>query len=145
MTQWFVPVLLTILCWGVGMFLPKLLTDSIAPQEGMIHQVVGGVIIAVFLLLYSFNYQAITNININFNLTKNGIWIGIICGILNFLGILFYLKALSKGPVSIISSISALYPMITIALAFFLLQESMTWKQSMGLVFGIVAIVLLSV
>lgn len=57
---------------------------------------------------------------------------------------LFYIKAVSKGSVAIVSTLSALYPLVVIALASVLLQETLTLKQAIGIGFALVAIALIA-
>ena len=67
-----------------------------------------------------------------------------IAGMLNFLGVLCYIKAVSKGSVGIISTLSALYPLVVIALGLIVLQETLTLKQVMGMGLALVAISLIA-
>lgn len=77
------------------------------------------------------------------DIDPKGSLLAIVAGAANFLGILCYLKAVSKsGEVSMVSTITALYPIVVILLAFLLLQESLTWKQGIGVGFGLAAIAL---
>ena len=61
------------------------------------------------------------------------------------LGALFYLFAMPKGKVSVIATLSALNPVITIALAYFILKEPITLKEGIGMIFALMAIVLFTV
>ena len=56
-----------------------------------------------------------------------------------------YLLAVSKGKVSIIVFISALYPVVTIALSYVFLHETISLKEGFGMVFALTAIVLFSI
>jgi transporter family protein len=55
----------------------------------------------------------------------------------------FY-QALSLGKASIVLPVSNLYPIITIFLAVALLKEQLTVTQGVGIIFGMIAIVLIS-
>jgi len=46
--------------------------------------------------------------------------------------------------VAIVSTLSALYPLVVIALASVLLQETLTLKQAIGIGFALVAIALIA-
>jgi transporter family protein len=61
------------------------------------------------------------------------------------LGALFYLFAMPKGKVSVIATLVALNPIITIGMAYFLLKEPITLKEGIGMVFAFMAIVLFTV
>lgn len=71
-----------------------------------------------------------------------GSLLAVVAGAASYLGLLCYVKAVSKGEVSIISTITALYPIVVILVAFSVFQESLTWKQAIGIGFGLAAIAL---
>ena len=55
----------------------------------------------------------------------------------------FYL-AISRGEASRIVPITALYPVVTCLLAYFILREPMNLQKSLGILFAVSGIVLLS-
>jgi transporter family protein len=57
---------------------------------------------------------------------------------------LAYLFAVSRGPVTIISTVTALYPILAVLLAYLFLNEPISVKQGLGILLGPVAIVLIS-
>jgi transporter family protein len=65
-------------------------------------------------------------------------------GIAGLLGGLFYLLAVARGKVSVIVTMTALYPIITIGLAALLLKEPVTLKQGCGMVLAVISIILLA-
>ena len=74
-----------------------------------------------------------------------GISLAFATGLLGMLGALFYLFAMPKGKVSVIATLVALNPVITIGLAYFLLKEPITLKEGVGMIFALMAIVLFTV
>ena len=66
-----------------------------------------------------------------------GILSALLTGITDGLGTLFYYGATSKGPISIVVSLTALYPLITILLAIIFLYETLVLKQVIGLCFAV--------
>ncbi len=101
-----------------------------------VYQGLGGAILASLIFLNNLSDRLETH--------PQGATIAVIAGMLNFLGVLFYIKAVSKGPVAIVSTLSALYPSIVIALASILLQETLTPKQAIRIGFALVAIALIA-
>jgi transporter family protein len=61
---------------------------------------------------------------------------------LGFAGAIFYLFALTRGPVGLVAVSTALYPGLTVLLAWLFLGEPVTLKQGIGLVFALIALVL---
>ena len=135
MKEWVLPTLAAVLCWGGWAFLPKFSTQSIRPSSAIVYQGLGGAIVALFVFL---------NLRDPLETHPEGSIIAVIAGILNFLGVLFYIKAVSKGAVAIVSTLSALYPLVVIALAVTVFHETLTTKQTCGIVFALISIALIA-
>ncbi len=60
------------------------------------------------------------------------------------MGGLFYIMAVGRGKVSVIVTMTALYPIITIILAAVFLKEPITIKQGCGMILAVLSIVLLA-
>ena len=69
--------------------------------------------------------------------------IAVIAGMLNFWGSAI-LYPISNGPVAIVSNLSAFYPLVVIALALVVLQETLTLFQAIGMGCTLVAIALIA-
>ena len=133
--NWFVFALIALVLWGFWGFFPKLATGYLNPRSVLIYEVVGVLIVAL-VVLYTMGFKPETN-------TK-GIVFGVLAGIAGLLGTLFFLFAISKGKASVVVTMTALYPIITIFLSFFVLNETITVKQGIGMIFALLAIVLLT-
>ncbi|WP_353737175.1 EamA family transporter [Moorena sp. SIO3B2] len=57
---------------------------------------------------------------------------------------MLYIKAVSKGSMAIVSTLSALYPLVVIVLGLVVLHETLTLKQMIGIGFALVAIALIA-
>lgn len=136
MKDWLIFSLLALLLWGLWGFFPKLASNYISSKSFLIYDIIGTVAIGVIVLF-------VTGFKLE---THNlGITYGILAGIAGTLGLLFFLFAISKGKVSIIAPLTALYPVVTILLAFLILKEPITLKQGIGIVLALVSILLLSI
>lgn len=135
MKTWLLPTLAAILCWGGWAFLPKLSAQYISTRSAIVYQGLGGAILASLIFL---------NLSDAVEIHPQGTIIAVIAGMLNFLGVLFYIKAVSNGPVAIVSTLSALYPLVVIALALVVLHETLTLKQAIGIGLALVAIALIA-
>ena len=135
MANWLTPALLAFVVWGFWAFLPKIATKYIDPKSIVFYEVVGAIIIGLIVLV-SLDFKLQTE--------PRGVVLAIIVGALGLGGSFAYVYAVSKGPVGIISIFTALYPILTILLAYFILQEPITIKQGIGICFAMVAIFLLS-
>src|ERR1700722_8092113 len=132
---WFWFALVTLLCWGGAGLLQKLSTNHIPAEFSLIWLVVG------FLLLEPFFYPGKSIFTYS---SVNLAW-ALLSGVLNALGAWALFAALkSGGKASIVAPVTALYPLVVIALVPFVLKESITTLQVLGVICSLIAIVLLS-
>ena len=74
---------------------------------------------------------------------KDALLIGFAMGLINFAGYYSYLKALSTGPLSIISSIIGMHFIIAITLSALIYREKLTPSRLLGISLTVVSIILL--
>lgn len=133
--NWFASALLALIIYGFWGFFPKLAVSYISPQSALVYQVAGGMLVGMLaLLLVGFRPES----------HPLGVLFAFLTGVTGVLGTLFYYAAASRGNISIVVSMTALYPLITICLAFFILHEPLNFRQIIGMIFAIVAIILFS-
>ena len=135
MDSWFIWTILAMITFGAWGFFPKLAVNYISPQSALIYQVIGGLLVGI-VGLAMINFKPETH--------PMGILYAFLTGITGVLGTLFYYAAASRGQISIVVSLTALYPLITIMLAIIFLHETLMLKQVIGLGFAVAAIVLLT-
>ena len=135
MSSWVWWSLLALLTWGFWGFFPKMAIRFMSPQSIIIYEVVAGVAIAVVCLFFT-GFRPETH--------PRGILYACLTGVAGLLGGLFYLFAVARGKVSVIVTLTALYPIITIALAAVLLKEPVSLKQGVGMVLAVLSIILLA-
>lgn len=126
---------ITVVAWGVVGLLQKLSTNHISAESSLIWLVVG------FLLMEPLLYPGAAVLHYS---KWNLAW-ALISGVLNALGAWALFAALKKGGnASIVSPLTALYPLVVILLVPFVLHESITRLQILGVVCALIAVVLLS-
>ncbi len=135
MKEWFLPAFATFIFWGLWSFIPKLTTRYISPRSAIVYEAAAGIVVAV-VVLYLLGFQPETH--------PIGITLGLITGLLGFLGALAYLLAVSRGQVSLVVSLTALYPILSILLALVVLHEPITLKQGTGMFLALAAMVLIA-
>ncbi|BBA35387.1 uncharacterized protein sS8_3450 [Methylocaldum marinum] len=135
MTRWILPAAATFFCWGIWAFLPKLTTRYIDPRSAIIYEAAGGLVVAMIVLaLIAFKPAA----------DPRGIGLALSTGVLGTMGAFAYLYAVTRGPVTLVSTVTALYPILAILLAGLFLNDTVTLRQAAGIVLGVIAIVLIS-
>jgi transporter family protein len=132
---WLLYSSLTLIAWGVVGILQKLSTNYLSAESSLIWLVVG------FLLLEPFFYPGTAVLHYS----KYNLAYAILSGLLNALGAWALFAALkSGGKASIVAPLTALYPVVVIALVPLILHESVTRLQWAGVACSLIAVVLLS-
>jgi transporter family protein len=73
-----------------------------------------------------------------------GISYGILNGVLSGIGMLAFYAAASRGKVSVVGPVTSLFPLLTVALAFFVLRERLNKVQMGGVALSLIAIAIFS-
>ncbi|MHB8387995.1 MAG: EamA family transporter [Acidobacteriaceae bacterium] len=132
---WFWYAAVTLVSWGVVGLLQKLSTNFISAESALIWLVVG------FLLLEPLLYPG----KAVFHYSHWNIMWGLLSGILNALGAWALFAAMKNGGnASVVAPVTALYPLVVIVLVPFVLHESITLLQVVGIACALIAVVLLS-
>lgn len=127
--------ILTLLAWGVVGLLQKLSTNHVSAESSLIWLVVG------FLVIEPFFYPGTAV----FHYSRINLAYAVLSGLLNALGAWALFAALkSGGKASIVSPLTALYPVVVIALVPLILHESVKPLQWVGVVCALIAVILLS-
>ncbi|MCG3202543.1 MAG: hypothetical protein NFCOHLIN_02426 [Gammaproteobacteria bacterium] len=135
MKSWLLPALVTMLLYGLWSYFPKLSVRYLSPSNAVIYEVMGSMIFGVI---------AIALMGFNLQYHPKGAFFAMITGFCLVLAGFIYLVAASRGPIALVSAVSALYPMVTLILASLLLGETVTIKQGCGIVLAIVSVVLMA-
>jgi transporter family protein len=134
MSNWLLPAMGAMLCWGLWGFIPKQTTQYLSPTSAIFYEVFGGVVFAAIVLLFT---QTLPEFH------PKGALLAMSTGMLGFLGALMFLTAVMRGPVKLVSIVSALYPIITILLAVTFLHEAISLRQGIGIILAGLALVLI--
>lgn len=134
-THWLIPAIICLIAWGFSRFFPKLATNHIDARSAFIYEVSGELVIFVAMLAYlgfrpAFEFK--------------GAGFAFLAGITGAIGVFMYLVAAERGNASQLVTVSALYPIITVLLGVFLLNEPLTAKQVVGIIMALFAVVLVA-
>lgn len=135
MRTWIFSAAAAFFCWGVWAFLPKLTVRFIDPRSAVVYGALGGLLVAVISAL-SLGFRLQTD--------PRGMGLAFLTGILGVAGGMAFLFAARSGPISIVATVTALYPILTIILASVFLAEPVTARQWAGMVLGFIAIALIA-
>jgi uncharacterized membrane protein len=134
--RWFWYSILTVVGWaGWALFL-KIGSVEIPSEPSLFLQTAGMVPLAAILVIAG---------TVRGPQNKKGIVFSLLNGLITGIGILFLLAAYrSGGNTSVVAVTTALYPLVTFALAIPLLHEKLTKLQLLGVVLATVSIVIFS-
>lgn len=135
MSSWFLNSLGALVCFGLWAFLPKIAVRYISPKSALIYEVLGVFTAGCFFFL---------TVGKNIDTDMRGILPAMLTGVLGTVGFLFFLYALTAGSVSVVATLTALYPAVAIVLAVIFLKEEITLRQVVGMGLAILSVVLLS-
>lgn len=135
MTGWLSSSLFALFSFGLWGLFTKLSVIHIDSKSALIYQTIGVVIVSL-LTLGMMSFKPATDIK--------GLGYAILTGVAYAVGCWFYFIAASKGKIITVVTLTALYPLVTILLAYFLLKEAVSIKQCVGIALAFVAIILLS-
>lgn len=134
MVNWLPAAFLSLFSFGLWGFFTKLAVVHIDSRSALIYQTLGVLMIGVITFLMA-NFKPATD-------TK-GLIYAVLTGAAYGVGCLFYFVAASKGKIVTVVTLTALYPLVTILLACFLLKEAVTAKQACGILLAIISLLLM--
>lgn len=138
MQSWYIFAVFALISWGIWAFFIKLAGKHFSLSNVFLWY---GVFYIIFTLSLGFLFlkneinMAVFNIQVIFI---------VIAGLMGVLGVFFFYYSLSRGNASLVVPLTALYPLVTIILSLVILKEKVTFYQIVGIVFALVAGVLLS-
>lgn len=133
--NWLSAACLSLCSFGLWGLFTKLAVTHIDSRSALIYQALGVALIGVITLGFM-KFKPATDIK--------GFGFALLTGVAYGVGCLFYFVAASKGKIITVVTLTALYPLITIMLAYFLLKELVSVKQCLGIGLAFLSIILMS-
>ena len=135
MSSWLPAALAALMFFGLWGFFTKLAVNHIDSKSALIYQTLGVVIVGIYIL-YTMDFKLSSH--------PKSIFYSVLTGAAYGIGCLFYFVAASKGKITTVVSLTALYPLVTIILGVLLLKESVNIKQGLGITLACIAILLMA-
>lgn len=135
MFEWLAPALIALFSFGLWGFFTKLAIATIDAKSALFFQTIGVMLIGLVTFYF---------MHFKINLNIKGASFGLLTGFAYGIGCLFYLIAAGKGKIVTVVTLTALYPLITLLLAYYFLHESLSVKQTFGIVLALMAILFMS-
>ena len=136
MKEWVFYSLLALLVWGFWAFLPKMAVCCLEPKTAFMYEVIGGVITG--LAAFAIMRPELGGAEIR------GIIPAILTGMAGYLGLLCFMYAIREGKLCVVAPLTALYPVVSLALAMIFLREKINAVQLAGMVLAMISVFLIS-
>lgn len=134
--NWLFATIMCLFSFGLWGFFSRVALNYISPLQMIIYQTVGIIFVTLFMLK---TFAATTTFSVV------GSVFAILTGIAFTVGsILFFVATDQQGKISVVITLTALYPLVTIILAFIFLREAITFQQWFGMLLAVGAMFLLS-
>jgi len=137
MAQWVFFSLSAFLLWGVWGLLGKISASYLTSRQLLFYTTLGYV--TIFPVIGFLSRKEISNVA-----GAKGIAFAVGAGVCSCAAYICYYLAISRGEASRIVTITALYPVVTVILAFLILREPMSFQKVVGIVLALSGIVLLA-
>ncbi len=134
--NWLFHTAISLFLYGLWAFFPKISQDYINPKSFLVFSTLGGLVVTISIFLTTKGSLQTAN---------KGVAFALLTGFCGVLGTLFFVLALkSGGKSSVIVTITALYPIITIVLALIVFKEAVSLKQWFGMGLALIGVMLMS-
>lgn len=137
--SWWAAALLSAALYGIWGFLSHVSSTELGARWALFYQAVGGLAVALGLLLWGSG----TGLGADLARSGRGLGAALAVGVLGMAATYLFLVALEHGQVSIVNTIVALSPVVTIGLAVVLLRETLSPLQWVGVLLGLLSVLLL--
>jgi transporter family protein len=133
MNQWMTMSLAAVVLWGLWAFLPTIATATLDPRAVVLFQAAGSLAVLVFIaasgaLATAFHWKGAT--------------LAVASGVASTLGSLAFVYALTRGRATNVLIVTSLYPVVSLALAFLVLGETMSIRKLAAIACAIAAVLL---
>lgn len=127
--------IISLIFYGIWGFTLKVATKGLNAQSLLITEMAGFTVMAVLILVF---------MNFKFETHPKASWWAFVAGLIAAVATIALMLALSKGKTSVVVTMTALYPIITIILSLLLLKETIDLRQGVGVLLALVAIGLIA-
>jgi drug/metabolite transporter (DMT)-like permease len=123
---WMGPTLAAMFAWGIAQGLVKKYIGEVPPARFCLYYALANATVSTLFWYFSDTADVLAPANRTF------LYYGLTAYILDGFAWIFYYQSIVYGPISIVGTLSAAYPSITILLARFVLAEQLTASQYVG-------------
>ncbi|MGE3726720.1 MAG: EamA family transporter [Candidatus Sericytochromatia bacterium] len=123
---WMIPAFITLFLYGFGQGLVKKWSEDVPPAKFCLFLILARTVVNLGYFIFMPHPPLFTAEGMSFML------VGILAYILDGLGWILYFESIVLGPITIVGTLSAAYPALTLLFAQIFLKESLIGQQYMG-------------
>ncbi len=127
-SSWLIPSFVTLFLYGIGQGLVKKWSDDVPPALFCLFLILARTLVNLGFFFYFDHPSPFTPEGLNYLL------IGVLVYILDGLGWILYFESIVYGPITIVGTLSATYPALTLLFAQIFLKEQLVPLQYVGVV-----------
>jgi uncharacterized membrane protein len=135
MVPQYVLIFLAILGWGVGSLFYKVANDNVHPF------MVSTIVTLVYIIMTPIPFLFV---NFDRSVNSTGVIFSILGGLAMCVGSMGYFYALKSGSAGQVTTVTAIYPALTMLLSCLFMGEGMTVKKGIGVALALGSMLLLS-
>lgn len=128
-------IILSIVGWGIGSVFYKIANDNVHPM------MVSTIVTAVYIVLTPLPFMFM---NFDRSVNTTGVVFSILGGLAMCAGSMGYFYALRGGSAGQITTVTAVYPALTLVLSCLFMGEGMSLKKGIGVALALGSVLLLS-
>ena len=129
-------IVLSILGYGLGSFFYKIANNHLSSMMVVLIVAITGIVLVPIPFLF---------LKVDTTINTIGVLFAVLGGITMGLGSVGFSYALKTGNVGEVTVLSGLYPILTLILSFLFLDEGITIKKVLGIVFAICSFIMISI
>ncbi|KTC85126.1 EamA family transporter [Legionella brunensis] len=133
LSSWYYPSLVALCLYGAWGYWGTRASSFINPLSITFYSSLGVLISGVLALVL---------LDFKLELSPKGGVYGFLNGLASGIACIFFIVALRKGPAMPVVLITSMYPLVTLILCMLFLKQGITFKQILGMVFALVALIL---
>ncbi|MBI2082025.1 MAG: DMT family transporter [Deltaproteobacteria bacterium] len=143
MIVWMTPTIAAMIFWGLGQGLVKKYIEDVSPARFCLYYILARSLVMGCFYLYSYAQGEVTPLLAPE--ARSFLLFGLLSYTLDGIAWILYYESIISGPITIVGTISAAYPALTIIFAKFFLDEQISSYQMLGVLMVIVSCIGLSI
>lgn len=139
---WMPPTLAAMFFWGLGQGLVKKYIEDVSPSKFCLYYIIARSIVMVCYYLYELSQGNVPPLFAPE--ARSFLWYGLLTYLLDGIAWVLYYESIISGPITIVGTLSAAYPALTVVMAKIFLDEQIGTLQLVGVGMVIVSCIGLS-